>query len=80
MNTLQDQFKNYETTALLEMFVSLSNTITALRDKPFCTIRQLEALEDELNLNRITFKFVYEELSSRQLSEEEQQLVASKLQ
>lgn len=63
-----DFFKKWlasmDTDTLFQMVETLSNTISNLRDKPFCTIRQLEDLQNDLDINRILLKLTFEELHS----------------
>lgn len=49
-----------ETDQLLGMMSALSQAITALRDKPFCTIRELEEMSKDLDINRILLQLVFE--------------------
>lgn len=62
--------EDISTDTLLQQVKEFSKKITALRDKPFCTIRQLEDLQTQLEFNRIMFKMICDELSTRELSAE----------
>ncbi len=54
---------------LLTQVGEFSKKITMLRDKPFCTIRQFEDLQAELQFTRIMFKAICDELTKRNLTD-----------
>lgn len=65
---------------LVKMIYSLSEKITTLRDTPFCTIRQFEDLQEEINAERTLLRIAWEELETRDVPvDEKEQIMATVL-
>lgn len=66
-----EQFANMSVAALLQVATDTSNKINKLINTPFCTLKQMEDLQNEVLFNRVFLKAIGEELFARQMSEEE---------
>lgn len=67
----KEQFASTSVADLLRLATDTNNKIAKLINTPFCTLKQMEDLQNEVLFNRVFLKAIGEELFARTMTEEE---------